>query len=270
MPKWKKLNAETGNYEEIPGAGWEVPAEKVYWDLIGKTAIFMGDSYTVGMSAILQTMCAEFGMVADNRGVASSTICGDSGGDKGWHPMWKRTKEVCEEYTTAGKTEDVAVIVFMGGANDGFGPSTWIGESITDTNHERIYGAMHSLMNDFRKTFPKAKIITVLQPANFVRTVAEFTDEETAKFFGFESLAALQAMDDYQFCMFAHSIKERAVQEVAEFYGTEIIDCCFNWHSVMSAADREKYWLSDKLHMTGAGNEDIVSRIRAKIAELFK
>lgn len=275
MAVWKKLNPDTGKYEAIPGASCNTNSNTTedsadtLPDLSGKTAIFMGDSYTHGMSAMLKSMCAEFGMVDDNRGVVSSSICGDTTGNKGFSPMWNRTKSVCEEYTTAGTTDDVALIVFMGGANDGFGIETWIGSGIADTNTEHIYGAMHSILNSFRQTFTKAKIITVLQSSNYSRTVDSVTDDSTAVVFGFADLATLQKMDDYQFSNYAMFRKEKAVQEVAEFYNTAIVDCCFNWHSVLNANDRVTYWNSDKLHLTSAGYQDVTNRIKEKIVEIF-
>lgn len=275
MAVWKKLNPETWEYEEIPGASCGNNSNTgesavTFPDLTGKTAIFMGDSYTYGMSAMLKSMCAEFGMVDDNRGVVSSSICGDSAGNKGFRPMWSRTKTVCEEYKDAGTTDNVALIVFMGGANDGFGPSTWIGSGIADTDTEHIYGAMHSLLNDFRQTFPAAKIITVLQPSHFNRTVEEVaSDDETAQFFGFADLVSMQVMDDYQISNYSMVLKQKAVQEVAEFYGCAIVDCCFNWHNVMNADDRTTYWSSDKLHLTSAGYQDVTKAIRAKVIALF-
>ena len=276
MAVWKKLNPDTGKYEVIPGASCNTNSNNAedsagtLPDLTGKTAIFMGDSYTAQMSAMLKSMCAEFGMVDDNRGVVSSSICGDTAGNKGFRPMWNRTKSVCTEYTESGTTDNVALIVFMGGANDGFGPSTWIGTGIADTDTNHIYGAMHSLLNDFRQTFPAAKIITVLQPSHFSRTVEGVaSDDETARFFGFADLASMQVMDDYQISHFSMVLKQRAVQEVAEFYGCSIVDCCFNWHSVMNADDRAMYWNSDKLHLTSAGYQDVTNAIRAKVIELF-
>jgi lysophospholipase L1-like esterase len=275
MAVWKKLNPETGEYEEIPGASCNANGGNAEGsagalpDLTGKTAIFMSDSYVYSMSAMLKSMCAEFGMVDDNRGKVSSTICGDTAGNKGFSPMWNRTKSVCDEYSTAGTTDDVALIVFMGGANDGFGIETWIGSGIADTNTEHIYGAMHSILNSFRSTFPKAKIITVLQPSNYSRTVDSVTDDEAAAIFGFADLAALQTMDDYQFSNYSMFVKERAVEEVAKFYGCSIVDCCFDWYSVMNANDRAKYWNADKLHLSSAGYQDVTARIREKIIEIF-
>lgn len=275
MAVWKKLNPDTGEYEVIPGASCNTNSNTTedsagtLPDLTGKTAIFMGDSYTAQMSAMLKSMCAEFGMVDDNRGVVSSSICGDTAGNKGFSPMWNRTKSVCEEYTTAGTTDDVALIVFMGGANDGFGIETWIGSGIADTNTEHIYGAMHSILNSFRQTFPKAKIITVLQPSSYSRTVDSVTNDETAVVFGFSDLASLQKLNDYQFSNYAMFRKETAVEEVAKFYNTTIVDCCFNWHSVLNADDRATYWNSDKLHLTSAGYQDVTNRIKEKIVEIF-
>ena len=74
MAVWKKLNSDTGEYDVIPGASCNTNSNNTedsagtLPDLTGKTAIFMGDSYTVQMSAMLKSMCAEFGMVDDNRG----------------------------------------------------------------------------------------------------------------------------------------------------------------------------------------------------------
>lgn len=275
MAVWKKLNPETGEYEEISGTNTSssddvsVDDTETLLDLTGKTAIFMGDSYTVGMSAMLKAMCTEFGMVDDNRGVVSSSICGDTAGNKGFSPMWNRSKSVCQEYVDAGTTDNVALVVFMGGANDGFGINTWVGSGIADTDTEHIYGAMHSILNSFRSTFPKAKIIVVLQPSHYVRTVSGVEDDETAQIFGFADLEALQVMDDYQYSNYSMFVKERAVEEVAKFYSTSIVDCCFDWYSVLNAEDRETYWNADKLHLTSAGYQDVTKRIREKIIEIF-
>lgn len=273
MAIWKKLNPETGEYEEIPGANNETNTSEETAaelpDLSGKTAIFMGDSYTVGMAAVLKSMCAEFGMISDNRGKTSSSICGDTAGNKGFSPMWSRTKSVCQEYVDAGTTGNVALVVFMGGANDGFGIDTWIGSGISDVDTNHIYGAMHSILNSFRSTFPKAKIITVLQPSSFNRTVSSITDDTTAQTMGFADLAALQVMDDYQFSNYAMFVKERAVEEVAKFYGTSIVDCCFDWYSVLNADHRATYWQVDMLHLSSAGYQDVTNRIKEKIVEIF-
>lgn len=279
MAIWKKLNTETGGYEEIPGTGGSYncavgggsadESTGTLPDLTGKTAIFMGDSYTYAMSAMLKSMCNEIGLVADNRGVVSSTVCGNTSGSKGFAPMWSRTKDVCTEYTQAGTTDNVALIVFMGGANDGFGLETWVGAGITETSTDYIYGAMHSILYGFRQTFPAAKIITVLQPSNYSRSVDSVDSDETAAIFGFADLAALQVLDDYQYSNYAMYVKEKAVKDVAEFYGCAIVDCCFDWHSVLSADDRATYWNADKLHLSTAGYQDIVAKIKERMIEIL-
>ena len=76
-------------------------------------------------------------------------------------------------------------------------------------------------------------------------------------------------MDDYQLSNYAMFVKEKAVQNVAEFYNTAIVDCCFNWHSVLNADDRTTYWNSDKLHLTSAGYQDVTKAIRERVIELF-
>ncbi len=273
MPTWKKLNEETGKYEAIPGgeimsanASKETPT---FPELLGKTAIFLGDSYTKQMEAMLKAMCADLNMSADNRGIVSSTITGDTAGNRGYQPMWKRAQAICDEYVANGKTDSVSLIVFMGGANDGFGVETFLGTSITDTNNEHIYGAMHTILNAFRRNFSNAKILTVLQPSSFNRDVTTITDDATAVVLGFPDLATLQSMDNYQFSNYAMFQKERIVREVAEFYNTDILDCCFGWYSVMSESHRTKYWNTDKLHLSVAGYEDLTARIKAKIIQMY-
>ena len=273
MPTWKKLNEKTGKYEAIPGG--EIMGAITYNEtptfpeLLGKTAIFLGDSYTKQMEAMLKTMCADFNMSADNRGIVSSTITGDTLGNRGYQPMWKRAQAISEEYVTAGKNGDVALIMFMGGANDGFGVETYLGTSITEMNNEKIYGAMHTILNTFRKNFPNAKILTVLQPSSFNRDVTTITDDATAEILGFPDLATLQTMDNFQFSNYAMYQKERIVRDVAEFYSTDILDCCFGWYSVLNEDHRTKYWNADKLHLSGAGYEDLTARIKAKIIEMY-
>jgi hypothetical protein len=237
--------------------------------LDGNICIAMGDSYTVQMATPLKNMIKKYGMTIDNRGIVSSSICGDEAGNKGYQPMWKRTKNICEEYTTNGTADNVKLILFMGGANDGFGINTWIGTGINDTNNEHIYGAMHTILNSFRKTFKNAKIIVVLQPSSYNRTVSSITDDSTAKLLGFSGLTELQLLDDYQFSNYSMFVKEKAVKEVAEFYNCKIVDCCFDWHSVLNENDRVNYWKSDKLHLTNLGYQDVVNAEEKAIIEIF-
>ena len=274
MAVWKKYNAETGEYVAIPGAsvssgGTSNDTAVTIPSLNGKTVICMGDSYTYGMSAIYKALFAKYGAVPDNRGIVSSSICGDTAGNKGFSPMWSRTRSVCAEYIDNGTTDNVGAIVFMGGANDGFGIDTWIGSGIKDTDTNHIYGAMHSLLNDFRITFPDVPIFVILQPSHFVRSVEDITDDATAQALGFDSLEQLRLMDDYQYSHYSMVLKERAVKEVAEFYGCHIVDCIFDWHSVLSSSDRAKYWQSDKLHLTAAGSQAVADKLEVKMLEVL-
>lgn len=277
MATWKKLNAATGEYEEIPGAsisnggsnsgGSSEDTTVTLPDLKEKTVLFMGDSYMVAMSAMVKSMCTEFNAVSDVRAVVGSTICGTY--DTAPSPMWVRTESACAEYVDAGTTDTVAACVFMGGANDAFSPENWLGSGIHDTNKSHIYGAMHSILNKFRTTFPNAQIFVILQPSTWSQSVASITTDEDAQIKGFDSLAQLQGFDDYQYSVFATYKKETIVEQVARFYGCHIIDCCFDWYSALSSSDRAAYWSSDKTHLTTAGYQDVTNRLRAKMIEVL-
>lgn len=221
----------------------------------------IGDSYMQNNTA-LAAIAAKHNLVCDNRGMASSSISGDEAQTIGLYPFWSRINTAVEEYT-AGKTisdavyhcEDVKLIVFMGGANDG-----WIdyrrGAGKTETDTNTIYGALNSCFSTLLCSFPNADIIVILQPVNYNVSSAGW-DEEMAKGYGFESLAAAQKFSDYQLGQYAMHMKEAIVKEMAEMYGLNIVDCCFNWYSVLNPNDRAKYWNSDKLHMSSDGNDAI-------------
>lgn len=221
----------------------------------------IGDSYMQNNTA-LAAIAAKHNLVCDNRGMASSSISGDEAQTIGLYPFWSRINTAVEEYT-AGKTigdavyhcEDVKLIVFMGGANDG-----WIdyrrGAGKTETDTNTIYGALNSCFSTLLCSFPNADIIVILQPVNYNVSSAGW-DEEMAKGYGFESLAAAQKFSDYQLGQYAMHTKEAIVKEMAEMYGLNIVDCCFNWYSVLNPNDRAKYWNSDKLHMSSDGNDAI-------------
>lgn len=155
--------------------------------LEGKTIIFMGDSYTKGASSQFSALCQKYGATVDNRGIVSSSICGDMMGNKGFQPMWKRTEDVCKEYTDAGSTETVGAVVFMGGANDGFGISTFIGTGINDDDTGHIYGATNHLLKKFQSTFD-CPVFVILQPVFPSNSTAnQGVDDATAKLWGFDS-----------------------------------------------------------------------------------
>ena len=221
----------------------------------------IGDSYMQNNTA-LSAIAEKHGLVCDNRGMASSSISGNEAQTVGLYPFWSRINTAVQEYT-AGKTigdetyhcEDVKLIVFMGGANDG-----WIdyrrGSGKTDTDTNTIYGALNSCFSTLLSSFLNADIIVILQPVNY-NVSSSGWDEEMAKGYGFESLAAAQKFSDYQLGQYAMHTKEAIVKEMAEMYGLNIADCCFNWYSVLNPNDREKYWKADKLHMTSDGNNEI-------------
>lgn len=243
--------------------------EKTYSDLEGKTWIALGDSYTHGLSGNFETLAEKYGLIADNRGVVSSSVCGDTAGTKGFSPMWNRAKSIAQEYTEAGTADDVKLITFMGGANDGFGKEAWIGEGINDADTNHIYGAMNVILNTLRATFKNAEIVVILQPSNYSRKVSSITDDETAQTLGFSSLAQLQNFDDYQFSNYAMVVKERAVEEMARAYNCHIVDCCFDWYSVLNSSHRSTYWAGDALHLSSAGNKALTKKLEAKLDEIF-
>lgn len=248
---------------------------KVKNKLNGKVMINLGDSYTKGMESQFATLASKYGMVADNRGVVSSSICGDINGNKGFSPMWNRANTIVSDYTS-GKaingatyhTSDVAIITFMGGANDGYGIETWIGTGIHETNKETIYGACNHIFNVLAKNFPNAKLICVTQPSHYNLTVSSITSDSVAQTLGFENLAELQQFDDIQLSAYSMDLKETAVRNTAEMYGWSIVDMFKNMPTVFNPTNRSAYWNSDKLHLSAGGYALVLNAIDAKIVEL--
>lgn len=247
--------------------------------LTGKVMVCLGDSYTKGMEDQLAALGTKYGMIVDNRGIVSSSVAGtwsaSTGGGTGYRPMWRRAKDIVSEYTE-GKTisgttytvDDVAIITFMGGANDGFGVSTWIGSGINDTDTAHIYGACNSIFNDLLTAFPNAKMMCVLQPSNYNRETSSVDSDAGAQAVGFDSLAQLQAMTNIQFSNYAMAQKETAVQKTAWAYGLPIVDMFNSFPTVFQSTNRSTYWSSDKLHLTATGYQLITNAIDKKIVEL--
>lgn len=235
--------------------------EEIIKQYDGGVLLGIGDSYMQN-NAALSDIAAKHGLVCDNRGMASSSISGDTAQTVGLWPFWIRidtaVSEYTEGYTVDGNIyncEDVKLIVFMGGANDG-----WIdyrrGTGKTDTDTNTIYGALNKCFSTLLSSFPNADIIVILQPVNYNYSSVEWTEEQ-ATGYGFASLEDAQSFSDYQLGQYAMHIKEAIVKEMAEMYGLDIVDCCFNWYSVLNPNDRVKYWNTDKLHMTSDGNKAI-------------
>lgn len=236
--------------------------EEVVKQYDGGVLLGIGDSYMAQGASCLSEIATKHGLACDNRGKASSSISGDEAQTVGLYPFWSRINTAVSEYTagftideTTYKCEDVKLIAFMGGANDG-----WIdyrrgsGKAETDTN--TIYGALNKCFSTLLNSFPNADIIVILQPVNYNYSSAEWTEEQ-ATGYGFENLEAAQSFSDYQLGQYAMHTKETIVKEMAEMYGLPIADCCFEWFSVLNPTDRAKYWSSDKLHLTSEGYNEV-------------
>lgn len=233
-------------------------AKRLKKALNGKKVIFMGDSYTKGASSQFSALCEKYGSIADNRGIVSSSICGTTDGNKGFQPMWKRTENVCTEYAEANTTENVGAIVFMGGANDGFGKDSWLGSGTNDKDTSHIYGALHNIFKTFHNTFD-CPIFVILQPyfPNGSAPSEDVTDE-TALLWGFESAEQALTFDTHEWCAYSMQKKQAVVKEMAEYYNCIITDCCFNWHSIFDATDLATYWSRDG-HPTATGYQEIAN-----------
>lgn len=256
-------------------AGESQEEEQTRNALTGKVMICLGDSYTVGMTGLLTTLASKYGMKLDNRGIVSSSICGDINGNKGFSPMWNRANTIVSNYNsgyaidgTTYHSSDVGVVVFMGGANDGFGVDTWIGDGINETNKELIYGACNHIFNVLASAFTGAKVICITQPSSYSRQVSSITDNATAQSLGFDSLAQLQGMDDVQFSNYAMAQKEYAVRKTAWAYGWNIIDMFHDFPTIFNPSNRSAYWQSDKLHLTASGYSIITEALDKKIVEV--
>lgn len=244
--------------------------------LAGGVWIALGDSYTVYADSYFKALAEKYGMIYDGQGKVSSTVCGDSGGNKGFAPFWNRMNGFIANYTGDGQTindavytaEDVKLITFMGGANDGFGKDSWIGSHTSmDTNY--IYGACNYMFKKLHENFPNARIICILQPANY-SDVMNYSDDATAQTLGFKDLAELQTWDVYSFGQYKMETKERAVKECAERFGIHIVDCIFDWYSVVNPTQRTKYWNTDKIHLSGAGSSELAKKLdREGILKVF-
>lgn len=242
--------------------------------LTGKVIITIGDSYTAGMSTLLSTLATKYGMVQDNRGVVSATISLRS--SDSYRRMPNMVDTIVSDYTN-GKTingttyhaSDVAIITFMGGANDGAATEAWIGaRGANTTSQNTICGSLNYIFKSLLATFTAAKIIVVTQPANYATTVASVTTDSSAQELGFADLAELQVFDDYQLSNTLHGNKERAVKTMAWFYGLPVVDMFNEFPSMMVESNRSTYWNSDKLHLTTAGYTLIVDAIDEKIVDL--
>lgn len=237
--------------------------------LSGRVVVFLGDSYTVGMGGQIDALAARYGFVADKRGIVSSTIAGDYTGNAGFHPMHVRAGKIIEDYTAGyelgGVTytiDDIALVVFMGCANDQW-TDAWIGSGSGCWNGNTLYGALNRLYSTLMEGLPKARLITLLQPSNYAFTPSAadkdgnvYTDED-ARAWGLPDLATYLAMTDVQWSNYAHARKSDVVREMAWKYGTHIVDAFNGFPAVSNPANRTAYWQADHIHMNDQGNVDL-------------
>lgn len=244
--------------------------------LSGGVWIALGDSYTVYAEPYFKALAEKYGMIYDGQGKVSSSVCGDDTGNKGFAPFHSRMDKFIASYTGAGQTIDgvaytaeaVKLITFMGGANDGFGRENWLG-SPTSMDTMYLHGACNYMFRRLHESFPNARIICILQPANYSDKM-EYSDDATAQALGFASLAELQTWDIYSFGQYKMETKERAVKACAERFGIRIVDCIFDWYSVVNPTQRAKYWNTDKIHLSAAGSQALAEKLdREGILEIF-
>ena len=135
----------------------------------GGVMMTLGDSYTAYMNTFYDSFAKKHGLVQDNRGVASSTIAGDTGGNIGFKPFWNRLDSAILEYE-AGLTidkvtysaDDVKLIVFMGGANDWSTVNDTIdrlGKGAFETDKGKLYGALNHIFATLLSTFKNADVV---------------------------------------------------------------------------------------------------------------
>lgn len=257
-------------------ADYGMDVEKAKATLSGGVWIALGDSYTVYADSYFKALAEKYGMIYDGQGKVSSTVCGDNTGNKGFSPFHSRMDGFIANYTGEGQiiddavytADDVKLITFMGGANDGFGKDTWLG-SRTSMDTSYIYGACNYMFRKLHENFPNARIICILQPANYSDAM-NYTDDATAQTLGFASLAELQTWDVYSFGQYKMETKERAVKECAERFGIHIVDCIFNWYSVVNPTQRAKYWNTDKIHLSADGSAALAEKLdREGILKVF-
>lgn len=239
--------------------------------LNGKVLMSIGDSYTVGMRSLFNSLASKYGMVHDNRGVGGIGISTAYAGS-----MYNTTTTAVSEYTngfaidgTTYHASDVGIITFMGGCNDGIVVEQDTGTGIADTRTTSIYGALHYIFKTLMNTFTNATIICIVQPPNYYYQTSIAETDQAAIKFGFESLAALQRLDDVQFSVYTVGVKENAVKEMAWLYEVPTVDMFQKMPSIFNPTNRSLYWLPDKLHLTTTGYGLVADAVDDKIVELF-
>nr|DAF73986.1 MAG TPA: hydrolase [Bacteriophage sp.] len=230
------------------------PAQRLDFirDYGGGVMLTLGDSYTAYMSTFFDAFATKHGLVQDNRGLASSTIAGSADGvTVGYHAFWVRLDTAVEEYTATGghtvdgtayTASDVKLVTVMGGANDWSTVDASQGidrlGDPTSTDKEQLHGACKYIFDKLLNSFPYADIVVILQPSN-------------------------AAKGNYEMWR-----KESIVCNMAEMYGLQICDCCFEWYNPSNPNDAATYWQSDNLHLTAAGHQAVIDKLEHTVNNL--
>lgn len=270
MAVLKKLNAETGQYEEVldlTGNGSDNVDSVDLSSLNGKYGLHIGDSYTyalAGENGALTSFNKTIGVTSLNHGIVSASIRDRSTVDNGYayKPIVNRVlnegsldssgQTITGDYVPLDQ-ENVGYITLMGGTNDSYGFESSVGKDIVDGDKTHIYGAMNLILQKLVDSYPNIPIIVILQPpcANDTATTSAEGVDTSKCSQSYRSIARSQR-------------KQKAVREVAEIYANaypqiQVVDCCFNWYSPLNADELSTYWGSDLLHMTGEGNKELVN-----------
>lgn len=216
----------------------------------GGLMITLGDSYTAYLNTFFDTFATKHGLIQKNVGLASSKIARPEGeGQDTIKSFVTRLDELVASFpiTINGVTygiSDVKLVTFMGGANDWTTVDETQGiDRIGDrysTDKGQIYGATKYCLQTLQETFSAADIIVILQPNN---------------------------ANNSDFCIM--ELKENVIKECADMYSLPICDCCFDFHSPANPSELEKYWQSDKLHLTSDGHQALIDKLEITLNTLL-
>ena len=233
----------------------DAPVSEIY-SLKGKVWLALGDSYTKNLAGAYtdgvtpatsgkwSELANQLGMTLYSYGIASSTIrysTNNNSDGYSYQPMATRVDTLIADYE--GEVDSVGLITFMGGLNDS---ESFLGDSKSVEN-TTIYGACHQIFNKLLIAFPKAKIVVILQPVS--GNGAPPADSE------------FSGMSNAQYSIYNAQLKQRAVKEVAEFYGLTICDCCFDWYTTANPTHLSTIWNSDLIHLSNLGNRRLTEKL---------
>lgn len=227
--------------------------------LKGKVWLALGDSYTQYLAGAYSdgvtpttvgkwgSLAQSLGMTLYSYGIASSTIrYSTNNGSDGFSstPMVRRVDTLIADH--AEEADNVGLITFMGGVND---PESKLG-TLDSTDEMTIYGGCHQIFNKLVNAFPNAHIVVILQPVT-------------------ANGSASEEFDAIQNTIYPCQLKQRAVKQVAEFYGLTVCDCCFDWYTTANPTHLATIWDSDKLHLTSMGNLKLTEKLTKTLESVF-